>query len=165
MQKELFAAAPIASISDSFSQPKTSFLDRYRLSLRLDQMLVLMIGLLVVYILVFSFGVETGKRYSVSELRAERAKRERVTEELSRKIFENQQNSVVVNSALPVLKAETPVAAPVVVAKVVTATASAVVATTPSAEAPQASVKPTGKYTIQTVTVASKTVADRKSVV
>lgn len=162
MQKELFAAVPAAAISNSFSQQKSSFLDRCRLSLRLDQTLAVMIGLLVVYVFVFSFGVETGKRYSMAELRAERAKRERVTEELSRKIFENQQNAVpetkavvstaaVVKTAQPAEK-EVPaaIAAPAPLAK-----------TTPKQKEGPAT-KPAGRFTIQTVTVASKNTAERE---
>ncbi len=152
MQKELFAAVPVAALSDSFSQQKNSFLNRTRLSLRLDQMLALMIGLLLIYVFVFSFGVETGKRYSTAELRAERAKRELVTEELSRKLTESQQS------------ADDP-------AKSSTHTA-AQGSTTPAismpsikeavAPAKQESGKPAGRYTIQTITVASKNTAERE---
>ncbi len=173
MQKELFAAAPAASLSDSFSQPKTSFLDRYRLSLRLDQTLVLMIGLLVAYVLVFSFGVETGKRYSMAELRAERAKRERVAEELSRKIFEMQPSAEGIVPSTPVAKSESSATAltaalsskPVVLSGSSSAVSETLVVPTvkPAKEtgAPESS-KPTGRYTIQTVTVASKTTAERE---
>lgn len=158
MQKELFAAVPAAAISNSFSQQKNSFLDRCRLSLRLDQTLALLIGLLVIYVFVFSFGVETGKRYSMAELRAERAKRERMTEELSRKIFENQQN------AAPETKAgESP--APVIkTAKPADNEVPAKVSATKTASRPKdgPGTKPAGRYTIQTVTVASKNMAERE---
>jgi cell division septation protein DedD len=38
---------------------------------------------LVLYVLVFSFGVENGKRYAIQEIRAERAKQQRMAKELS----------------------------------------------------------------------------------
>lgn len=166
MQKELFAAAPVAALSDSFSQTKTSFLDRHRLSLRLDQTLVVMIALLVVYVLIFSFGVETGKRYSMAELRAERAKRERMTEELSRKIFENQQNAQP-SSGLAEVSGVVKAAASsggAIASAVSAAPASAVLPPAVKAEESLLSIgsKPAGRYTIQTVTVASKATAERE---
>ena len=168
MQKELFAAVPAAAISNSFSQQKNSFLDRYRISLRLDQTLALMIGLLVVYVLIFSFGVETGKRYSVAEVRAERTKRERMTEELSRKIFENPQNVQPMSvPVLPEIPASSPAAAvkfdPAGVTKAtgISAATTSVKTEEKTAKNSQAA-KPAGRYTIQAVTVASKNTAERE---
>ena len=157
MQKELFAAVPVAALSDSFSQQKNSFLDRTRLSLRLDQLLALMIGLLVVYVLVFSFGVETGKRYSMAELRAERSKRERMTQELSKKLVEAQQNGVASAKALVQTSAPTvpATATPATLLPAKKETAALVPAKPESG-------KPAGRYTIQTVTVASKNTAERE---
>ena len=143
MQKELFAAAPMAALSETFAEPKPSILDRYRLNLRLDQTLVLMIVLLVVYVLVFSFGVETGKRYSMAELRAERAKRERISEEFSRKMSEAQ-NAMTAAAA--------PAAAGTVPVEVIPSAALK--------ETAEESAKPAGRFTIQALTVTSKTKAD-----
>ena len=173
MQKELFAAAPLAAISDSFSQTRTPFLDKHRLTFRLDQALVLMIGLLVVYVLVFSFGVETGKRYSVAELRAERSKRERMTEELSRKIFEGQKSGFVTGGqAAQTPEVETKTLTPAIAAsaakplpvsaKTIEGGAVAPVNVSAEPQKAQEGAKPAGKYTIQTVTVASKMTAERE---
>ena len=155
MQKELFGATPAAAFPESLIPPKTSLLDRYRLNLRLDQMLIVLIGLLVVYVLIFSFGVETGKRYSMAELRAERAKRERMTEELGRKIFEMQQGSV---NAAPVVAATVGTSA----VNLSSGPAAAAKPVVNPAAGGMAGFKPAGKYTIQTVTVASKTTAERE---
>ena len=173
MQKELFNAAPVAALSNSFSQEKPSFLDRYRLSLRLDQTLALMIGLLVAYVFVFSFGVETGKRYSMAELRAERSKRERMTEELSRKIFaqENAQTAAglaqgtAAGMAVSAAVKTTGPAVPTGEKALMTAPAgegtAAKAPAAPPTNAQEAS-KPSGRYTIQAVTVASKATAARE---
>jgi len=155
MQKELFAAVPVAALSDSFSQQKNSFLNRTRLSLRLDQMLAFVIGLLVIYVFVFSFGVETGKRYSTAELMAERAKRERVTEELSRKLTEGQQSAVI---AIDAAKSSTQTATQGSITPAISSPSIKEVVT----PATQESGKPAGRYTIQTITVASKNTAERE---
>ncbi len=97
MKKDLFGAVPVAAIPTL--TPKTDFLERYRLSLRLDQAMVGMIVLLIIYVLVFSFGVETGKRYAMAELRAERAKRERMAQELGEKIFARTEEAPVQRAA------------------------------------------------------------------
>jgi cell division septation protein DedD len=97
MQKDLFGAT--ASILPGQGS-KSDFLERYRLSLRLDQTLVALIFLLVVYVLVFSFGVETGKRYAMAELKAERAKREVMAQEFREKVFANiAQGKMVINKS------------------------------------------------------------------
>ena len=83
MQKDLFGGSAI----ETAPIQKIGFLERRRFSFRLDQVIVAFILLLIVYVLVFSFGVETGKRYAMAELKAERAKREIMIQELSRKVF------------------------------------------------------------------------------
>lgn len=86
MQSDLFEI-PIPSLS-SQAAPKLAFLERFRFSLRLDQALVGTIALIMIYVLVFSFGVEKGKRFALAELKAERLKRETMVEELGRKLME-----------------------------------------------------------------------------
>jgi cell division septation protein DedD len=148
MQKDLFGTS--AALADS--TPKSDFLQNFRISLRLDQALIVMIILLVAYVLIFSFGVETGKRYSVAEIRAERTKRERMVEELTGKIFEAQ--AAKQNPAAA--------AAPAVPAPTVDAAAPGTAAVPAPAAATPAEGKPGGKYTIQVVTVTSKSAAERE---
>lgn len=90
MQKDLFGAATITPIPTQF-ESKPDFLQRYRINLRLDQAIIGVLLCLVAYVFVFSFGVESGKRYAMAEIKAERAMRERMARELGEKIFANQQ--------------------------------------------------------------------------
>jgi hypothetical protein len=62
MQRDLFQSASGTSSRLPQNQREQAFLERYRLTLRLDQVLVGVIGLLVLYAMVFSVGVENGKR-------------------------------------------------------------------------------------------------------
>lgn len=160
MQKDLFGAAPAMALADSIT-PKMSFLDRYRMSLRLDQALFLLIGLLVIYVLVFSFGVETGKRYAQAELRSERMKRERMVEELRDKVFASlaTQTAIADAGALPpisqlqqAVQSKIDVDAP--------ASSTALVAETPAAAAEAST--PAGKFTIQIMTISSKAAAEKE---
>lgn len=86
MQSDLFEIPPPISVS----QPpqKLAFLERSRISLRLDHFVLCVIVLMVFYVFIFSFGVEKGKRFAMAELKAERAKRQYVTEELTKRVFE-----------------------------------------------------------------------------
>lgn len=76
MQGELFKmAGPVTEASSpSVSQP--SWLDCFRITLRLDHLSMIGISALVLYVLVFSFGVEKGKGITLRELEAEKAKGE-----------------------------------------------------------------------------------------
>jgi cell division septation protein DedD len=68
MQGELFEVkAPMLDAS-KLSQP--GWIDRFRITLRLDHLAVGAILALVLYVLVFSFGVEKGKRFALAELAA-----------------------------------------------------------------------------------------------
>ncbi len=161
MQRELFGSAAAAvSLPDSMNS-RVSFLDRYRMSMRLDQALFLLIGLLVIYVLVFSFGVETGKRYAQDELRSERQKRERLTEELRGKVIANMESVAAaagVKNTLGVQpKSEIKAVQPVSPAVQAPAEPAAGV---PAAGAVSESV--TGKYTIQILTIGSKTAAEKE---
>lgn len=160
MQKDLFGTAAVAAMPDTMSA-KLSFLDRYRMSVRLDQALFLLIGLLVIYVLVFSFGVETGKRYAMSELKAERLKRERMVDELRDKVFPPQ---TALSSSVSAEKTQT--ASKVVAEAGAPVTASAETAQT-AVEVPQQPIETAThaqnrKFTIQILTIASKAAAEKE---
>lgn len=168
MQKDLFGTAPAMAIADSLS-PKMSFLDRYRMAVRLDQALFLLIGLLVIYVLVFSFGVETGKRYAMSELRAERMKRERMVEELRDKVFANAQqaSNTGTHAAAPlpaIADVQTALKSKLEAAAINPSAGSDETRTASSAQTAAVSDSGVleGKYTIQILTIASKSVAEKE---
>ncbi|MCM8774956.1 MAG: SPOR domain-containing protein [Candidatus Omnitrophica bacterium] len=85
MQGDLFEV-PSQSLS-SHSIQKFAFLEQTRVSLRLDQIMVGIIALVILYVLVFSIGVEKGKRFALAELAAERQMRERIVSDLTQKIL------------------------------------------------------------------------------
>ena len=127
--------------------PKTDFLDRYRVTLKLDQALVGAIAMLVLYVLVFSFGVEKGKRYAAEELKAERAKREHLVQEFRDKIFISAEPEPASGTAT----------GPESGGSVKTAPASA-----PAEIFSAKGEFPQGKYTIQLVTFTSDRIAQDK---
>lgn len=162
MQKDLFGTAAVAAMPDTMSA-KISFLDRYRMSVRLDQALFLLIGLLVIYVLVFSFGVETGKRYAMSELKAERLKRERIVDELRDKVFPSQP---VLTSTAAVDNSKNALTAAAVSETPSAVTAAAEAAQT-AVDAPQQPIQTAThaqnrKFTIQILTIASKEAAQKE---
>lgn len=163
MQKDLFGTAAAAAATTDGMTAKISFLDRYRMSIRLDQALFLLIGLLVIYVLVFSFGVETGKRYAMEELKAERLKRERVTEELRDKIFANNQIQTAA-AAAPAKAAGPQITAPdAKEAKTAVAAEIAAGVQQPKNETAAEVVSAStvnGKFTIQIATTANKAAAE-----
>ena len=59
MQGDLFHIPVHAT---SFNPSQTSFLERFRVSLRMDHLIVLLIIQVVIFVIVFSAGVEKGKR-------------------------------------------------------------------------------------------------------
>lgn len=87
MQGDLFEVPSSAAIMSGTGMKET-FSEKMRVTLRLDQIIVGMIALLVIYVLVFSFGVEKGKRFALAELKAERLKRQTMVQELGQKILE-----------------------------------------------------------------------------
>lgn len=140
MQRDLFGtvAAGPAALGQA-PEVKMDFLQKYRVTLRLDQGIIAALMLIVAYIFIFSFGVESGKRYAMAEIKAERAMRERMARELGEKIFANQ-----VMQAEATTKESPEVAQPAVVSAP---------AVSPAAAAP-------GKFAIQTSTVTSKSMAE-----
>ncbi|MBI3313357.1 MAG: hypothetical protein HYZ83_03915 [Candidatus Omnitrophica bacterium] len=89
MQSDLFEIPSQLPVTQPAS--KLAFLERSRLSLRLDHLVASVIVLMVFYVFIFSFGVEKGKRFAMAEIKAERDKRQYVTEELARRVFEEKQ--------------------------------------------------------------------------
>lgn len=148
MQKDLFGASTAPTLPKSYDQ-KSDFLQRFRLQLRLDQTIIGVLLLLVVYVLIFSFGVESGKRYAMAEIKAGRAMRERMARELGEKIFAASHppemaapsSGATPSSALGSVKTPTPLVIPA--------------ETSISAPTP-------GKYMIQTVTYISKRAAEQQ---
>ena len=76
MQGELFEIAGGAAETSEVSMRQPSWLDRFQVTLRLDHLSILGISALILYVLVFSFGVEKGKRIAPRELEAEKAQKE-----------------------------------------------------------------------------------------
>ena len=84
MQNDLFEIP--TSLQNHEKVSKLAFLDKYRVSLRAYQMLLGVIAFIVLYVFVFSSGVEKGKVYALDELKAERSKREEIVREMRSKL-------------------------------------------------------------------------------
>jgi len=138
MQHDLFGPAAPPPHAAYCAPPKADFLEKHRFSLRFDQAIVAFIGLLMVYVLVFSYGVEKGKRFAVAELKAERAKRESMAQEFRQKLYEK-------DGAPTSPAAQTPAAQE----------------DRPDSE-PAAGDLPRGMYTIQVITFKSPSAAARE---
>ena len=84
MQTELFEVSrPAIQIPKAGNHPVPGWLDQFRVTLRIDHLLIGGISALVLYVLVFSFGVEKGKLYAFEELKAEKARQEQEAKELA----------------------------------------------------------------------------------
>lgn len=153
MQADLFQIAG-ETTPESAQTKKFSFLDRYRFTVRLDQALIGMIVLIMAYVLIFSFGVEKGKRFAMSEIRAERAKREvmvdELKEKLEKKVFIGEEAVLIENATLPQAKAP---------ATKIDETKS--VLQKELKPSLQAGEKPSGKFTIQLITYTDKPAAQQ----
>lgn len=151
MQTDLFGTQSLTNPT----APKTDFLQRYRFSLRLDQAVVMLIVLLVVYVLVFSFGVEKGKRFAMAELKAERAKRQKMMEEFQAKFFleAHPEPLPAVPAGLLPVSATTASGQP---AENEAASEVRVLSATGADSVPK------GKYTIQIITFKSKQAAEKE---
>ena len=166
MQSDLFGNHPHSAPANS-TNPKKDFLERYRIQLRLDQAIVTLIALLVVYVLVFSFGVEKGKRFAVTELKAERAKREVLVRELQAKIFEiSQSQALSANSSAPnpAVSGTHPPSKSVVNSQTESIRESMEDKNADAEETPVngAVARPGGKFTIQIITFTSQNAAERE---
>jgi hypothetical protein len=145
MQTELFDLPSPRTLSEEPAVTKTSFLEKTFLTLRLDQAIGLALVLLVLYVLIYSWGVEKGKRSSVDT---------QVIRATSAAVLPTEvpPATVVTRSADPVPSAmpsaSVPVEAPVTIAEL---------------PKPVAQVsKPEGKFTIQHVTYITQSAADRE---
>ncbi len=144
MQGDLFGIPTLTASAGSIHQ-KSAFLERHRVTLRFDQALMALIALLVACVLIFSFGVEKGKRLGMAELKSERAKRERIVRELSEKVFaKNSQGLLPLSNAQPAVAepAKPQALTPVQVQDLLT--------------------PPVGKYTIQLITYNNKSAAEKE---
>lgn len=142
MQGELFSIKTAGSIGDTsrLNSGPPNWLERFQFTLRLDHMAVAAISALVLYVLVFSFGVEKGKQIAVKEIRAGRIKQRQMAQEL--------------------LKSQTPTKAVLPVAAAVSESQAAPIQTPPApAEAP---VTLDAKYTIQIITFTNRTRAEEE---
>ena len=82
MQGELFNDSSRPGTEFPKPSPAESWLNRFRITLRIDHLSVIAISALILYVLVFSFGVEKGKRMAFREQEAEQARQKRMAEEL-----------------------------------------------------------------------------------
>jgi len=150
MQQDLFDSGFISS-SSSMRLRKTDFLGRFRVSLRLDQVLMGLIVMLFFCVVIFSFGVEKGKRDAKEEIAAERAKRGNILQAFRVKRF------IGVD---PILEASQIRSTPQKMQEVVHRRAEALQAKVlETTEAP----KPiSGNYTIQMITYVTESAANRQ---
>ena len=136
MQAELFEVAGSGLGASRVSRVQTSWLSQVQVTLRIDHLLIGGILALVLYVLIFSFGVEQGKRYASVEVRAEKAK------------------------AAPAAQAET--ASSVRSIQEATAPASIPVPAQPLLPADITTAPIAGKYTIQLITFVSRPRAEEE---
>ena len=87
MQHDLFETSHLKTLNPNRRNALMD-LQSIRLNIRLDHAIAGIIGLLILFVLIFSFGVEKGKKFAVAELQAEREKREQVMQEFRQKLIE-----------------------------------------------------------------------------
>jgi len=143
MQTELFDLPLPRTLSEESTIPKTSFLEKTFVTLRLDQTIGLTLVLLVIYVLTFSWGVEKGKSSRDSQVI-----RSVPAEVLSSETSQTVVASVVKTPSIAMMDKSAPKEVPIAVAE---------------APKPVAKVmKSDGKYTIQHVTYITQSAADRE---
>jgi hypothetical protein len=157
MQSDLFEIPSDISGAAREGVKKLAFLEGYRLSFRLDQTLGILIALIVFYAFIFSFGVEKGKQFAFAELKAERAKRERMVRELREKLVEKFFPSPPVRN-IPNLKSSMNLPIESMPSAVPPQSGGSEKSAAPS---PVPNGYPLGKYTIQIITYNSSSAADR----
>ncbi len=145
MQTELFDLPSPRTLSEEPAVAKTSFLEKTFLTLRLDQAIGLALVLLVLYVLIYSWGVEKGKRSSPDTQVIRSVPAAVFPAEVPPAVVEMRSKEEV-SIAMP--SASLPVEAPMTVAEL---------------PKPVAQVsKPDGKFTIQHVTYITQSAADRE---
>ena len=145
MQTELFDLPSPRTLSEDSPAPKTSFLEKTFITLRLDQAIGLTLVLLVIYVLTFSWGVEKGKKASHGS---------QVIRSVSTEVLSPEASQSVVASVPKT---------PPMVAMIDESVAKEVPITVADLPQPVAKVaRPDGKYTIQHVTYITQAAADRE---
>lgn len=168
MQRDLFHIPTPSDTIASLHASRGGMLEKFRISLRLDHIIVLFLGMIFLYALIYSFGVEKGKKTASQniEVLQEKIKQAIITETVQK------ETAMIDATKLPVPAAAI-AAAPAVKntleaprAEVREAAASAVPAAPLKTVEVQPPVKAAetkavkGKYTVQIVTFNSKDQAD-----
>lgn len=169
MQQDLFDSTNLKNLN---LNRRNSLMDlqSIRLNIRLDHAVAGIIGLLIFSVLIFSFGVEKGKKFAIGELQAEREKREQVMQEFRQKLIEVSMLQQEIRSAQsgeagPNMISESSVEPGDVESAQEPSSESTTIRTAPEPlESQQNSENkyPAGKYTIQVVTYNSKPGIDGK---
>ncbi|MFA5168205.1 MAG: SPOR domain-containing protein [Candidatus Omnitrophota bacterium] len=144
MQTELFDLPLPRTLSENSAIPKTSFLEKTFVTLRLDQTIGLTLVLLVIYVLTFSWGVEKGKKSSYEGQVIRSVSAEVLSSEASQAVVA----SVVKTPSMATIDESVPKEVPIAVAELPKPVAKVM--------------KPDGKYTIQHVTYITQSAADRE---
>ncbi|MBI4115209.1 MAG: SPOR domain-containing protein [Candidatus Omnitrophica bacterium] len=135
MQGELFEVTGPVVDASKFPSSQISWMDRFHITLRLDHIAVGAILALVLYVLVFSFGVEKGKRFALEEQAAKKRSEEEITKELAQKAQPD-----IISTAAVAHQKETSIS-----------------------EIRETSVEPSGRYAIQLITYTSKSRAEKET--
>lgn len=149
LQSDLFEISPLGT--GLGSEREASFLERFRVNLRFDQVLLVVIVGLIFNLLIYSFGVETGKKRTQTLLEAERLKNKQIILEMTQQVKYQPQPTVEEAAAAGLLPSEV---------NVIKDNATAPQVDVPKAET--APVLPQGKYTIQFATYTSKLKVERQ---
>lgn len=144
MQTELFDLPIPRTLSEDSTAPKNSYLEKTFLTLRLDQTIGLTLVLLVIYVLIFSLGVEKGKKSSHESQGGRSVPAEALAPEASQAIVA----SVAKTPLVTVTEESVPKEVPITVAELPKPVAKVM--------------RPDGKYTIQHVTYITQSAADRE---
>jgi len=152
MQQDLFDSG-IPQAIGHLSPKKSTFLERFRISLRFEHALLVGIVLIIVFALFFSFGVENGKYHNATAIQNERIAQSERIEALQREIMHLQKQQEIVQAQQVLVQAEKKRSAP----------EKTGVGSPGSHSNDLAFVqKPHGNYTIQTLTYKTETAAQRQ---
>ncbi len=144
MQTELFDMPIPRTLSEDSPAPKTSFLEKNFITLRLDHSIGLTLVLLVIYVLTFSWGVEKGKKSSPESQVIRSVSSGGLSQEASQAVVA----SAAKTSAVVMTDESVPREVPISVAELPKPVANVA--------------KPDGKFTIQHVTYITQSAADRE---
>lgn len=153
VQGDLFQI-PQKSMKDAHdgTPSPTAFLERYRISLRLDQCLILAIIFMVLYVWTFSLGVERGRRWIAADLR-------QIPETIHPQQETRFPHGMTAKENLPAFPE---VADRTAASEVTTVTDAGNVTVSASVQDRRLGEQPPGKYTIQIVTYLTQEAANRK---